>query len=143
MTVTISYEQQQFIMMDISWPSLLVHIYGDVHWPSPKAALQKYRCCGDIQGPSRIMTIMMDNDHHHFISTTMIYGYGPLRVVTIDAYIWWRSLTITISYFGDGWKMSPKLIGDGQKLIPYGSCQGMMESNHQTPACKVGALPLS
>ena len=25
----------QFLVMDLSWPSLLVHIYGDVHWPSP------------------------------------------------------------------------------------------------------------
>ena len=45
--------------------------------------------------------------------------------------------------------MSPNLIGDGQKslchqklivVIPYG-CQGMMELNHQPPACKEGALP--
>ncbi len=58
---------------------------------------------------------MMDNDYHHFISTKMIYGYRPLRVITIDAYLWRRSLTITISYFGEGRKMSPKLIGDGQR----------------------------
>lgn len=32
---------------------------------------QKYRCCGDIQGPSQIMTIMTENDSHHFISTTI------------------------------------------------------------------------
>ena len=47
--------------------------------------------------------------------------------------------------------MSPKLIGDGQKWlrhqkmivsIPYG-CQGTMELNHEPPACKAGALPLS
>ena len=41
----------------------------------------------------------------------MIYGYGPLRVVTIDVY--------TISYFGEGRKMSPKLIGDGQKSLHH------------------------
>ena len=64
-----------------------------------KSHFQKYKCCGDIQGLSWIMTIMMDNEHHHFISTTTIYGYEPLRVITIDAYIWWHSLTITISHF--------------------------------------------
>ena len=67
--------------------------------PHQKSHFHKYRCCGDIQGLSRIMTIMMNIDRHHFISTTTIYGYGPLRVVTIDAYIWWHSLTVTISYF--------------------------------------------
>ena len=44
-----------------------------------------------------------------------------------------------------------KLIGDGQKsichqklivIIPY-EYQGTMESNHQPPAYKAGALPLS
>ena len=53
--------------------------------------------------------------------------------------------------FGEGWKMSPKLIDDGQKSlchqrlimsIPYG-CQGTIESKYQPPACKEGALPLS
>ena len=53
--------------------------------------------------------------------------------------------------FGEGQKMLPKLIGNGQKslrhqklivAIPYG-CQGTMKSNHQPPACKAGALPLS
>jgi len=89
--------------------------------PHQKPHCHKYRSCGDIQGPSRIMTIMTNNDHHHFISTIMIYGYRDLRFITIDAYIWWRLLTVTISYFGDGCKMSPKLIGDGKNLIPYGS----------------------
>ena len=94
---------------------------------------------------------MTNSDPHHFISTTRIYGDGPLMVVTIDAYKWWRSLSVTISYFSERRKISPKLIGDGQKslchqkmivAIPYG-CQGTMESNHQPLACKAGALPLS
>ena len=50
---------------------------------------------------------MTNSDPHHFISTTNIYGDGPLMVITIDAYIWWRSLTVTISYFGEGQKMKP------------------------------------
>ena len=53
--------------------------------------------------------------------------------------------------FGEGQKMSPKLIGVGKKslrhqkliiAIPYGR-QGTMELNHQPPSCKEGALPLS
>ena len=87
---------------------------------------------------------MTNNDPHHFISTTTIYGDGPLRVVTIDAYIWWHLLIVTISYFGEGLKIHHKLIGDGQKnlchqklivVIPY-EYQGTMESNYQPPACK-------
>ena len=71
-----------------------------------KPHCQKYRCCDDIQVLSQIMTIMMENDRQHFISTTTICGYGNLRVVTVDAYIWrW---TVTISYFGESQKMSPK-----------------------------------
>ena len=54
------------------------------------------------------MTIMTKNDPHHFISTKKIYSDGNLMVVTIDAYIWWHSLTVTISYFGGGQKMSPQ-----------------------------------
>ena len=49
----------------------------------------------------------------------MIYGDEPLMVVIIDVYIWCRSLTITISYFGEGQKCHHKLIGDGQKSIRH------------------------
>ena len=151
MTITISYEQQRFIVMDLSLPSLLVYIYGDIWDRHEKLHFQKYRCCGAIQGLSRIMTIITDNDRHHFISTTKIYGYGPFSVVTIDALYGGVRWSSPFRIFGEDRKMSPKFIGDGQKsllhqklivAISYG-CQGKMESNHQPPACKVGALPLS
>ena len=82
-----------------------------------KLHFQKHRCCGNIQGPPQIMTIMTDTNRYHFISRTTIYGYEALMVVIVDAYIWWHSLTITILYFGEGKKISPKLIGDGQKSL--------------------------
>ena len=70
-------------------------------------------------------------------------------VITIDAYIWWHSLTVTIHILVR--VGHHKLIGDGQKsirhqklifIIPY-EYQGTMESNHQPPALQAGALPLS
>lgn len=64
-----------------------------------KLHCKMYRCCGEIQGLLQIMTIMGDKYRHHFMSTTMIYGYGHLRVIIIDVYIWWCLLTVTISYF--------------------------------------------
>jgi len=30
---------------------------------------------------------MTENDCHHFILTTTIYGYGTMRVIIIDAYM--------------------------------------------------------
>ena len=72
-------------------------------------------------------------------------------VVTIDAYIWWRSLTVTIHILVRVKKCHHNLIGDGQKsirhqklifVIPY-EYQGTMESNHQPPALQAGALLLS
>lgn len=49
---------------------------------------------------------MKYSDRHHFISKIVIYGDGPLMVVTIDVYIWWHSFAVTISYYGEGQKMS-------------------------------------
>ena len=43
------------------------------------------------------MVIMTDSDHHHFISTKVIYGDVPFMALTL-MHIWGRSLTITISY---------------------------------------------
>ena len=72
-------------------------------------------------------------------------------VITIDAYIWWHSLTVTIHILVRVEKCHHKLIGDGQKIICHQKMifiiryeyQGTMESNHQPPSCKSGALPLS
>ena len=90
MTLTISYQQQRFMVTKLSWSSLLMRIYGGIDLPSPFHILVRVKKC------------------HH------------------------------------------KLICDGQKslyhqkliiAIPY-RYQGMMGSNHQPLACKVGALAL-
>lgn len=48
---------------------------------------ENYRCCVDIQGPSRIMILMMDSDRHYFLGTKISCD-GPFMVAAVDAHIW-------------------------------------------------------
>ena len=86
MTVTISYGQ---------WWRTIASVTKKLN--VTKGGVAKSMCCGDIQGPSRILIIMTDSDRHHFIWTAMIFCDGPFMAITIGAYIWRCSLTVTIN----------------------------------------------
>ena len=195
MTVTISYGQ---------WWQTIASVTKKLN--VTKGGVTESMCCGDIQGPSWILIIMTDSDRHHFIWTTTIFCDGPFMAVTIGAYIWRRSLTVTINSlvtsrsvtnidYNDKQWPSPFHINNnylwwrtfnghhywcvymvafvdrhhfifwwGSKNVTISSLvmvkrasvtkncsssfpiyeyQRTMESNHQPPACKAGALPLS
>ena len=83
MTITISYEQQRFFVMDLSRPSLLVHIYGDVRWPSP------FHIWWGSKNVTIRSFVRVEKCHHKFIGD----GQKILCRHSILIRAWWNRTT--------------------------------------------------